>query len=195
MARDRASRPEAEPWRLFVAVEVPIQVRRSLADAVVPMRERLPGARWVPIANQHLTLTFLGATWPRLVPWVGEVVAEVAARHGRFEVTLDGLGTFPNDKRPRVLWAAVVDPTGRLGAIAHDLDEALASQFQPESRDFTPHLTLARLDGKTPFEPAGASVPAEAGFAVQELVVFRSHLGRPTPRYEPIARQQLGGDA
>ena len=196
MARDRASRPEAKAQRLFVAVEIPQEVREALAEAVAPLREQLPGARWVPVANQHLTLQFLGATWPRLVPWVGEQVAGVAARHAPFEVAIDGSGTFPNDRRPRILWAAVVDPHGRLGAIARDLDSSLARELKAEEREFTPHLTLARLDGKTPTTEAlaAATVPS-LRFDVGHLTLLRSHLRRPTPVYEPLLEVDLTGSA
>ena len=70
MARDRASRPEAKPLRLFVAAEVPEDVRAGLAESVARLRERFPKARWVPPQNQHVTLKFLGSTYPRLVEWL-----------------------------------------------------------------------------------------------------------------------------
>jgi 2'-5' RNA ligase len=191
-ARDRASRPEARPQRLFIAVEVPAEVREALAVAVAPMRSALSGARWVPSANQHLTLKFLGSTWPRLVPVVEEAVADVAARHGRFTVALQGLGAFPGEGRARVLWAGIRDPAGRLSALAADLDAALAGDFTPESRGYSPHLTLARLRPPSRVEAAlaAAQVP-DLAFEVGELVLFRSHLGRPAPRYEILAREEL----
>jgi len=79
MARDRASRPQARPLRLFVAIDIPEDVRVSVADQVAPLRERYPRARWVPMANQHVTLKFLGSTWPRLLEWVVAEVGAVAA--------------------------------------------------------------------------------------------------------------------
>ena len=78
MARDRASRPEAKPLRLFVAAEVPEDVRSAVAEAVAPLRERFPKARWVPTQNQHVTLKFIGSTYPRLVGWVTSAIGEVA---------------------------------------------------------------------------------------------------------------------
>ena len=83
MTRDRASRPEAKPLRLFAAVEIPEQVRAALAESVTPLRERFPKARWVPLENQHVTVKFLGSTWPRLAEWVPETVSSVAGRHER----------------------------------------------------------------------------------------------------------------
>src|SRR5207244_12577246 len=99
MARDRASRPEAAPLRLFVAVEIPHDVRLAIGAAIEPFRKEFPKARWVPIENWHVTLKFLGRTWPRLVEWVYEQVRGVAASHDGFRVRVSGLGAFPSPRR------------------------------------------------------------------------------------------------
>jgi 2'-5' RNA ligase len=194
MARDRASRPEAKPLRLFVAVDVPEQVRDRVQEAIALWRERLPRARWVPKQNQHVTLKFLGSTWPRLVGWVTETVEAVARQSEPFETRVTGLGAFPSARRARVLWAGLDDPGGRMVALAADLEGALAKEFDPEKRAFTPHLTVARFDPPVPFddeEVAAADVASEP-FAVDQLVLFRSHLRRPAPIYEPIGEFAFG---
>jgi 2'-5' RNA ligase len=191
MARDRASREGAKPLRLFVALEIPDPVRALVEEAVAPLTERHPSARWVPRQNQHVTLKFLGSTWPRLVDWVRAAIEEVAAARGRFEVGVAGLGAFPSERRARVLWAGLDDADGRMRDLAAALDEALRREFAPEKRAFTPHLTLARFDPPVRLDalPAAASAP----FAVDRLVLFESHLRRPAPIYEPLATFQLGG--
>jgi 2'-5' RNA ligase len=185
MARDRASRPEAKPLRLFVAFEVPQEVRAELARAVAPFRERFAKARWVPIENQHVTLKFLGSTYPRLVEWVTATVGEVAGSHPRFETRVTDLGAFPNARRARVLWAGLDDPGSRSAAIAGALDEALARELTVEKRPFTPHLTVARFDPPVGVELDEVGFESEP-FAVERLVLFRSHLRRPAPVYEPL---------
>ena len=192
MARDRVSRPEAKPLRLFVASEVPEGVRAALVGAVAPVRERFPKARWVPAQNQHVTLKFLGSTYPRLVDWVTAMVEEVASRHASFTTRVDGLGVFPNARRARVLWAGLAGADSAFGRLAADLDEAFSKQFKPEKRAFTPHLTIAR------FEPTVAVDPDEIGFEsepfeVGRIVLFRSHLRRPAPIYEPMVAESLRG--
>jgi RNA 2',3'-cyclic 3'-phosphodiesterase len=194
MARDRASRPEAKPLRLFVAVDVPDVVRDRVQDAVGPWRDRFPRARWVPKQNQHVTLKFLGRTWPRLVGWVEEAVETVARRNAPFETWVTGLGAFPSPRRARVLWAGLDDPEGGLASLAADLEGALAKEFTPEKRSFTAHLTVARFEPPVPFdgeEIAEADVASEP-FAVDRLVMYRSHLRRPAPIYEPIGEFALG---
>jgi RNA 2',3'-cyclic 3'-phosphodiesterase len=191
MARDRASRPEAKPLRLFVATLVPGDVRLALADAVAPIRERYPKARWVPTENQHVTVKFLGRTWPRLVEWVTANVAQVAAGHGPLETRLDDLGAFPNVRRARVLWAGLEDVGSKFATIAGALDDLLSREFEPEKRAFTPHLTVARFDPPVRLEEPMTSIESEP-FAVDRLVLFESHLRRPAPVYEPLATFPLG---
>ncbi len=193
MARDRASRPEAKPLRLFVAVDLPEAARDALAAAVEPWRERFPRGRWVPKENWHVTLKFLGSTWPRLVEWVKESVAEVARSSAALESRLDGLGAFQSARRARVLWAGLEDPEGRLTAIGGALDAALAKEFKPENRPFTPHLTVARFDPPVSLgEELEATDVTSEPFPIDCLILYRSHLKRPAPLYEPLGEFPLG---
>lgn len=194
MSRDRGSRPGAKPLRLFVAVDVPEPIRLSVRRAVEPLRERFPRARWVPTPNQHITLKFLGPTWPRLLGWVTHAVEEVAARHASFETHVGSLGAFPIDRRARVLWAAMDDTAGRFAAIASDLEEALAKEVPREKRVFRPHLTVARF--QPPVDVGDLLVEAGIGsdrFPVDRIVLYQSTLRRPAPVYEALAACPLGG--
>jgi 2'-5' RNA ligase len=191
MARDRASRPEAKPLRLFAAVEIPEVIRDALAEAVLPVRERFPKARWVPIQNQHVTMKFLGSTYPRLVEWVTGSISTVAGRHAPFPTRVEGLGTFPSGRKARVLWAGLDDGDGWLERLAAALDEGLAREFAPEKRAFTPHLTVARFDPPAPLDPLEFAFESEP-FEIDRIVLFRSHLRRPAPVYEPLGIFPLG---
>ena len=192
MARDRASRPEAKPLRLFVAVDVPEAIRETLERDVAPIRERRPRARWVPTRNQHVTLKFLGGTWPRLVDRVHESIAAAAAGAQVVHTRVLGLGSFPDDRRARVLWAGLEDPERRLARLAASLDEALAPEFRPEKRPFTPHLTLARFEPPVTLDGLSGMTSQSDPFVVDRIVLYRSHLRRPAPVYEPLAAFPLG---
>jgi RNA 2',3'-cyclic 3'-phosphodiesterase len=193
MARDRASRPGAKPLRLFAAFDVPAAVRDAAEMAVAPWRERFPRAKWVPKQNQHVTLKFLGSTWPRLVPWVHETIASVANAQAPVSTRVLGLGAFPNTRRARVLWVGLEDAEARLVRIAAALDEALVREFTPEKRGFTPHLTVARFDPQVALEGLEEMELVSEPFDVDRIVLFRSHLRRPAPVYEPLATYPLGG--
>src|SRR5919204_1296144 len=117
MARDRAARPEAKPLRLFVAVDIPDDVRKGLATAVEPLKDLGLRARWVPPENWHVTLKFLGRTWPRLLRWVIGSIAAVTREQRPFATSLTGLGAFPTARRARVLWAGLDDGERRFAGI------------------------------------------------------------------------------
>jgi RNA 2',3'-cyclic 3'-phosphodiesterase len=193
MARDRASRPEARPLRLFVAFDIPVEVRDRAEAASASWRERYPRAKWVPKQNQHVTLKFLGGTWPRLAPWVHQTIASVAEAHGPVPTRVLGLGAFPNTRRARVLWVGLEDAEARLVRIAAALDDALSREFRPEKRGFTPHLTVARFDPQVALDGLEDVELVSDPFDVDRIVLFRSHLRRPAPVYEPLATYPLGG--
>ncbi|MEX2407173.1 MAG: RNA 2',3'-cyclic phosphodiesterase [Actinomycetota bacterium] len=193
MARDRASRPEATPLRLFVAFDVPPAVRDAAESSVAPWRERFPRAKWVPKQNQHVTLKFLGATWPRLVPWVHGTVAAVAREHAPVPTRAFGLGAFPNAHRARVLWVGLDDTEAALDRIAVGLDDAFSREFAPEKRGFTPHLAVARFDPPVELEGLEDVELVSEQFEIDRVVLYRSHLRRPAPVYEELGAFALGG--
>lgn len=197
MARNRSARPEAKALRLFVAVDVPQAVKDRLSEVVAAFRERLPGARWTSPGSWHLTLKFLGATWPRLVSTVHDAVAVVAAGRPAFQTRVGPLGAFPSPGRARVLWAGLEDPEGLIVALARDLDSALARHFPVEQRPFTPHLTLARLNPPRDLRSAAPELPgfpvASEPFPVESLVLYRSHLSPRGAIYEALERFSLRG--
>lgn len=194
MARDRASRPEAKSLRLFVAFEVPEEAQRAIDEAVAPLRERFPKARWVPTENRHVTLKFLGQTWPRLRGWVEEQVATVASHADPIATRLTTIGAFPSGRRARVLWAGLEDGEGGLSGLATALDDALAKEFRPETRAFTAHCTVARSEPPLRLEEADLDLPlGSVSFTISRIALLRSHLRRPAPRYESLLVAPLAG--
>jgi RNA 2',3'-cyclic 3'-phosphodiesterase len=130
--------------RLFVALEIPAAVRDNLATLIKELRNAEPKARWVRAENLHVTLKFLGET---LSEKLEEIRNALSAVHSEQLVELDfrGLGFFPNERRPRVLWAGM-DASPNVPSLAASVDQALEKLgFSREDRPFTPHLTLARF--------------------------------------------------
>ncbi len=133
--------------RLFIAVEFP----PSLQDAIFRQTSRLresagpEAVRWVPQANLHLTLKFLGDVAPSSLQFLNQMLASEAAAHPCFQMTVGGLGAFPNTRRPRVVWLGVQAPPG-LAMLQRSLENAAARLgYAPEDRPFSPHLTIGRV--------------------------------------------------
>jgi 2'-5' RNA ligase len=174
-------------------VELPTPAREAIETAVAPWRAEFPRARWVPEANWHVTLKFLGSTWPRLSEWVPEQVAQAAAMCPTFGTRLDGLGAFPSPRRARVVWVGLDDRAGRMAELVRALDASLATEFRAETRSFTPHVTAARSDPPIALPDTFAATPVQAvPFHVDRVTLFRSHLRRPAPRYEALDSFPLG---
>lgn len=161
--------------RLFVALDFPLSLREALAPL---FREKIPGAKWASPEQLHLTLRFLGecpeATFEALRSGLREIAVPP------FTLALQGVGTFPNPERPRVLWAGL-EAGPELYALQNQI-EALAQDlgFSPETKPFSPHLTLARLKFPAPAETArylmkfrGLRSPA---FQVEEFHLYSSRL-------------------
>jgi 2'-5' RNA ligase len=135
--------------RLFVALEIPAAVRDNLAallkelrDLFTPLGGKRP--RWVRPENLHVTLKFIGEVENAKVDGIGAALATVHAQ-APIDLQFRGLGFFPNEIRPTVLWTALGTSTN-LQTLARDIDGALATQgIAKEKRAFIPHLTLARF--------------------------------------------------
>ena len=125
--------------RLFAALPVPVEVAETLARR----QQGLPGARWSPADNLHVTLRFFGEVAEPVAAELDEALAGVAMPE--FEVALDGVGAFGDPERMRAVWAGVAEsePLRRLAAKCETVARRCGLKAEP--RAFRPHLTLAYL--------------------------------------------------
>lgn len=134
--------------RLFVALEISEEIRVAIAGLIHELRPLDSSWKWVRAENLHVTLKFLGEIPSDKLESIKSALRGVACEWP-VGVKFRGLGFFPNERRPRVLWAGMEAPQS-LPALAEAIEESLAKVGAPrEEREFTPHLTLARSkDGK-----------------------------------------------
>lgn len=138
--------------RLFVAVAVPPAVQQEIARAQSRLRRLTPPGciRWTNPRQFHLTLKFLGDVPAVQLPVLRESIAAVCANCPSLQLNAAGVGYFPNERKPRVMWVAVRDMEGRLPELHRRLDEALRCFASGEkSEPFSGHVTLGR------FRPGG----------------------------------------
>jgi RNA 2',3'-cyclic 3'-phosphodiesterase len=130
--------------RLFVALDFPDAVRQSLRELIARLQPECRGARWVRPEAMHVTLKFIGEIPEEKIQPIQAALAPV---HSTQPVDLHfrGLGFFPNERRPRVLWVGM-EASANLPELVASIERALVPLGIPaESRDFVPHLTLARF--------------------------------------------------
>lgn len=176
--------------RTFVAVELPDRQRRQLAAYLRDCSSRIPGFRWTPAQNLHLTLRFLGGLEPSVFDALRERLR--AVRQASFDLGLGGLGTFGSGLQARVLWLGAEEGREPLGALASGVEEACRSiGLPPADRPFSAHLTLARARerGGEPLSPPDP--PALDPWRVDRFSLFESRLGRPASTYLRRGRYPL----
>ena len=130
--------------RLFVAIHLPESIRTSMASLLQELRPIGPSIKWIKIENLHLTLKFLGNTDASKLDSILKTLVMIRSEDS-ISVNFTGLGFFPNRRRPNILWAGI-QASPNLQIIVKEIDQRLAVLgFPLEQREFTPHLTLARL--------------------------------------------------
>jgi 2'-5' RNA ligase len=124
--------------RLFTALEIPDDVRESLSM----LRGGLPGARWIDPENYHLTLRFIGDVDDAVAREVMFTLGQI--HRGGFELRLDGVSSF-GGRKPRAVVATVASSPAMMDLQAEHERLMQRIGIEPDSRKFTPHVTLARL--------------------------------------------------
>jgi 2'-5' RNA ligase len=185
--------------RLFVAVEVPEDLRRRLEEVQSGLRDLPLRLRWVRREAMHLTFAFLGEVpAERLDPIEQALASPEASPVGPFRLVVRGLGAFPAGGRPRVIWAGVAGDLPAATRLKASIDSALEPLgFPAERRDFTPHLTIGRVvdsRGRGDWRPIlHAFADTEFGsFEVGECVLFESRLHPEGAQYRALRRFPLG---
>lgn len=205
--RKHGIRVLAEKTRAFIALDLPGSVRNVLACLQDQLRQQRIRARWVPPANVHLTLRFLGEIPSDTLAQVAAVVEDSVFAVPAFDLVLQGMGAFPTFARARVIWAGLGGAVDALAAFKKRLDEDLMAldpvRFPAERRVFKGHLTLARIKSRpNPREFLNAMTQisgfAALAFCADALVLYKSQLTAAGALYTPLCtcrllRKPVGG--
>lgn len=196
--------PDGETLRLFVAIELPWQVRRAVVDTMETLKRGAgeKALRWVRPEGIHLTLAFLGATEEARVPAITRALHEGVRAAKPFPLAPLGVGSFGGRGRLRVVWIGVGGDGGALADLADLVAGALAPLgYAREARAFNAHLTLARARDDAPadelarihdllmsFDPTPAPP-----FTVDHVSLMQSLPGPGGAAYRQIATAPLLG--
>jgi len=182
--------------RLFVSVDL------DDPDAVADAQTHLPDAaslRPVDPAGAHVTLKFLGEVDTDRLDALEAALATAVddASVAPFHVVVGGFGVFPSLDYISVVWAGVHEGALELTRLHEAIErETTALGFDPEAHEFTPHVTLARMDDARGKEAVQRVVreadPTVGGYDVTEVRLTESRLTDDGPAYETVARFPLG---
>lgn len=149
--------------------------------------------KWVEPERIHLTLRFLGNTPVEQIDFISAALDEVASAHTPFSLSLDRLGCFPNERRPRVIWVGLKGEVDELDALKHGLDEVLAPLgWDPEHRRFHAHLTLGRAKHQGAIDLPWNTAVVPASWQVEALHLIESQLRPSGPLYTIRHTSRLG---
>lgn len=178
--------------RLFVGIDLPADIKKRL----MTLEGGVPGARWQTNEQLHLTVRFIGDVER---PVANDIAARLdGLRMNAFDIRLSSVGQF-GDKRPHVIWAGL-DDTPPLYRLASKVEQALQRLgLPPETRKYTPHITLARL--KNPSRDrvfqflSNHALFQSPSFAVSSFHLFESHLGSAGAIYQIVSSYSLSAPA
>lgn len=175
--------------RLFAAIEISDEVKnnlRILLDHLRPAAE-LAKLSWTRLDNLHITTKFIGE-WPEdRIEEMKRALVSVGSP-GAIQIRIGGIGWFPNARNPRILWAGV-HADESLKSLASATEAAVhAIGVAREDRDYSPHLTLARIRDRAPsdhFSKLRGAIdslgPADFGsFCATEFHLYLSAAGKYT---------------
>ena len=134
-----------QKMRLFIAIDLSESVKEALLDVATQMGQKLPAGavRWVKPEQLHLTLRFLGETAVAQLPALQNQLTQLTKAKKPFHLQLNGVGAFPNRRRPRVVWAGLAGELAALQTLQKELEERLVGLGWPEEkRPFNPHISL-----------------------------------------------------
>lgn len=188
----------SESWRLFIAIELPAEIRHGIKEHIDRLRAELPEVRasWVREQNLHLTLKFLGDTPLERVERLSRAVQAAASGMTQFEIDIRDSGSFPPRGTPSVLWVGIEDPSSNLNKLHDALEnECERAGFARDARSFHPHFTIARLRGsqgarKLSDLHKSTDLPA-LRVRVRCVCLIRSELSSAGSRYTVVARHPL----
>lgn len=187
--------------RSFLAFELPLEIKNTVARVSGELRQSSLNARWVKVDNIHLTVVFMGNIETEDIPAIARGVQEVCQTFGPFDLSLKGIGCFPSRRNPRVLWLGLDGDLEPMSEFRDALQEHLTGfGIKEEKRKFKPHLTLGRfrkpkrMDFKedqllSKYEDLSSSV-----YSLKELILFKSDLKPTGAVYTKVEAWPLTGD-
>jgi len=179
--------------RVFIAIELPIEIRGALSELQRTLRPLTNTVKWVSAESIHITLKFLGEIPDKRIEDIDTALTGLSWK--QFTITVRGIGFFPGTRSPRVFWAGMEAPT--MQGLTEQLDTRMERfGFDKEKRAFRPHITLARakntrIDSSLVTAAAQYEEQLFGSFSVDRVFLFKSTLKPSGSVYERLREYVL----
>ena len=184
-----------DPIRTFLAIELSEAIRKEAHSYVEVIEQNCPDFRFIPPENWHLTLHFFGQIDSNQIQKLETHLPPAFSSAQPFSIQLEKLGAFPSWNQARILWIGVGGDVPQLLSLIERLNQVLQEMhFEIEPRDYSPHITIARLKTRNPV-PAAVPKQTYQGHVidrVQHITLFRSDLSSKGAYYSPIKTFPFG---
>jgi 2'-5' RNA ligase len=186
--------------RTFIAIELPENIKTTLSRLQDKLKQCGADVKWVEPHNIHLTLKFLGEIEDSKLEKINQIIKDTAENKLKFEITLAGLGVFPNINHPKIIWVGIKNGDNETKLIAEELEEKLQRLNIPkEERQFSGHITIGRIKSWLNKDKliGGLStlrddLPKEKiSFIADKITLFKSSLKPNGPIYEVLKEVTL----
>jgi len=182
--------------RTFIAIEFPAKITQKIDNIISFLKAQTPAKaiKWVAAENLHLTLKFLGDFPEQDLESLTAIMDHELKPFSAFEITIEGMGMFPNNANPRVIWMGI-SHTDSLLMIHKQLDNALQNEgIKPDQRNFNAHLTIGRIRRRTDpkvIHEIGKTLSAYkvetlGQVTVNRIILMKSELTPQGPIYTPL---------
>jgi len=174
--------------RLFIAIDIPEDLKEKLSRIVTRLKKCGLDAKWVNTSNIHMTLKFLGETREEDLDKIENIINATSSMFTKLELNTAGFGFFPSENSPRVFFLST-DNEEILKNISLQLEDKLEILGFPKEGRFKSHLTIARFRSKKNIDCLKEeikNISIKAKFAVSEIILFKSLLKPTGPVYEKV---------
>ncbi len=179
-----------------MAVPIPDDIKREVDRLITTFKPLAGGITWVKASNIHFTLRFLGDIPRNSVARLGERLTTALADISRLTIDLAGLGCFPDQRRPRVIWIGASGEIEKMRVLAETVEKVCRETgFGNTDKPFAPHLTIGRIkkagDLGRLMAALNTAVFRSEPFSVDHIVVYKSVLMPAGPIYTPLEKIKL----
>jgi 2'-5' RNA ligase len=183
--------------RLFVAIELPEDLKAAIARVQEQLKSSGPAANWTRPEGIHLTLKFLGEVEETKAAGIIEALQGACRGTQPLRLEIAGAGAFPNVRAPRVLWVGARGDTEQLATLQAAVEDSMEKLgFAREARKFSPHLTLARIKFPKPRDNWASAIDgiktvSLGSFTADHVSLMKSELRRDGAVYAEVGRIEL----
>ena len=191
-------------YRLFIALEIDEEIRHVLTTLQFNLGRQFPDidVKWVEPENLHVTLIFLGDVDDRDLHGITKIMKTVGKSEPPFPIRVQGMGAFPSSRRPKILWAGLGEGQETVKRLHQSLSDPLMELgcYRAESRDYTPHLTLGRIQADSDNQALSNAFAEHKEWTagtliVSQLTLYTSEMRRGGPEYSVMEQVSLTGSS